>query len=111
MRRELYWGLPMRSYSRTRAWSDQQLDDAKERLRSRGLVDGDGFSDAGRAAREAVETATDVPMQPAIAALGDDLETAVLDARRLGQADPSRRRLPRRRAATTSCGLHRRSNA
>ena len=23
---ELYWGLPMRTYIRTRAWSDDQLD-------------------------------------------------------------------------------------
>ena len=31
---ELYWGLPMGSYVRTRAWSDDQLDAAKDRLRS-----------------------------------------------------------------------------
>ena len=36
---ELYWGLPMRSYSRTRAWTDAQFDAAHERLKSRGLVD------------------------------------------------------------------------
>ena len=29
---ELYWGLPMRSYIRTRAWSDAQLDEAEGRL-------------------------------------------------------------------------------
>lgn len=71
---ELYWGLPMGSYVRTRAWSDQQLEEAKDRLRSRGLVDGDGFSDAGRASREAVECATDLAMRPAIDALGPRLE-------------------------------------
>ena len=36
---ELYWGLPMRSYSRTRAWTPEQFDAAHDRLRSRGLVD------------------------------------------------------------------------
>jgi hypothetical protein len=71
---ELYWGLPMGSYVRTRAWSDAQLEAAKDRLRARGLLDGDGFSDAGRAAREAVEVATDAAMQGAIEALGADLE-------------------------------------
>ena len=34
---ELYWGLPMRTYVRTRAWSNDQLDTAEERLASRGL--------------------------------------------------------------------------
>src|SRR4051794_13820428 len=34
---ELYWGLSNRSYIRTRAWSDDDLDAAEERLRSRGL--------------------------------------------------------------------------
>jgi hypothetical protein len=70
---ELYWGLPMRSYARTRGWTDEQFDAAAERLRRRGLLDGDGFSTAGRSAREAVERATDVQMAPAIEALGDDV--------------------------------------
>ena len=35
---ELYWGLPLRSYSRTRAWTDEQFDAATERLESRGLI-------------------------------------------------------------------------
>jgi hypothetical protein len=78
---ELYWGLAMGSYIRTRAWSDQQLEEAKDRLRSRGLIDADVFTDAGRAAREAVEAATDVPLQAAIDALGNDLEAvcSILD--------------------------------
>jgi hypothetical protein len=71
---ELYWGLPMRSYSRTRGWSDDQFDAATDRLTARGLLGSDGFTDAGRRAREAVEIATDAQMQPALDALGDDLE-------------------------------------
>jgi len=70
---ELYWGLPMKTYVRTRAWSDEQLDAAVERLRGRGWVDADGgFTPAGRSAREAVEDATDRQVQPALAAVGDD---------------------------------------
>lgn len=71
---ELYWGLPMGTYVRTRAWSDDQLDAAKERLRDRGLLDGDGFSSDGRARREQVEVTTDEQCRPAIEALGDDIE-------------------------------------
>lgn len=71
---ELYWGLPMRSYSRTRAWTDEQFDAAHDRLRSRGLVDDVGFTPAGRAAREAVEVQTDVQMRPVLDALGDAID-------------------------------------
>ena len=71
---ELFLGLPMRSYIRTRAWSDDDLDAAVERLRARGWLDEAcvGFSPEGRAAREAVEAATDHQMKAAVAALGDD---------------------------------------
>jgi hypothetical protein len=71
---ELYWGLPMRSYSRTRGWTDAQFDAAHARLQARGWLDETGFTDAGRAAREAIEVATDVQMRPALEALGDDAE-------------------------------------
>lgn len=71
---ELYWGLPLKSYARTRAWSDEQMDEAIERMRSRGLIDGDGFSDEGRGRREGVEVATDGAMRAAIEALGGDLD-------------------------------------
>jgi hypothetical protein len=71
---ELYWGLPMRSYSRTRAWTDNQFDAAHERLQARGLVDATGFTPAGRTAREAVEVATDAQMLPAITVIGDDFD-------------------------------------
>ena len=71
---ELYWGLPMRSYSRTRAWTRDQFDAAHEALQGRGLVDATGFTPKGREARELIETVTDAQMAPAIAALGDDIE-------------------------------------
>jgi hypothetical protein len=71
---ELYWGLPLRSYSRTRAWTNDDFDAAEDRLRSRGLLEGEGMSAAGRTAREAVETDTDAQMQPVLDVLGDDLD-------------------------------------
>ena len=59
---------------RTRAWSQEDLDGAHDRLRDRGLLDDFGLTDAGRAAREQVEEATDARCQPAVDGLGDDLE-------------------------------------
>jgi hypothetical protein len=74
---ELYIGLPLRTYSRTRAWSDEQFDAATERLVARGWMSGDEFTESGRATREAIETATDRQLAPAIDALGDDLDELV----------------------------------
>jgi len=68
---ELYWGLPMRSYIRTRAWSDPQLDEAEGRLAARGLVVDGGLTDAGRALRESVEVATDAQCEVMVDALGE----------------------------------------
>ena len=71
---ELYWGLPARSYVRTRAWTSDDLDAAQERLRSRGLLEADGsaMTEAGWAAREAVEVQTDQMCRPLTDALGAD---------------------------------------
>jgi hypothetical protein len=68
---ELYWGLPLRSYIRTRAWSDAQLDQAEARLEARGLVSDGALTDSGRALRESVEVATDAQCQVMVEALGD----------------------------------------
>ena len=45
---ELYWGLPMRTYVRSRAWSDDELDAAEARLIERGLVADGAFTEKGR---------------------------------------------------------------
>lgn len=72
---ELYWGMPMRSYSRSRGWSPAEFDASEQRLRADGLLDGTGaetvLSDRGREVREGLEVATDVQMAPAIEAIGD----------------------------------------
>jgi hypothetical protein len=75
---ELYWGLPMRSYVRTRAWTDEQLNGAEERLVGRGLVADGGLTDRGRSVRESIETATDGQCECMVRALGDDF-TQLID--------------------------------
>ena len=74
---EYYWGLPPRSYIRTRAWSDDDLDAATERLTVRGAVADEGLTDAGRSRREAVEQATDEQCRPIVDALGDRVQELV----------------------------------
>ncbi|MHB8440152.1 MAG: SCO6745 family protein [Acidimicrobiales bacterium] len=69
---ELYWGLPLRSYIRTRAWSDDALDAGIARLERRGWVRDGALTDHGRDAREQVELATDVQCRPVVESLGDD---------------------------------------
>lgn len=75
---ELFWGLPPRSYARTRGWTDDDFDVALDELRSRGAVDGDGgFSEAGYELREEIERRTDEQMAPVLDALGDDLDELI----------------------------------
>ena len=56
---ELYWGMPSRTYVRTRAWSDADLDAAEARLEAAGLMADHQLTDAGRARREEIELVTD----------------------------------------------------
>ena len=87
---ELYWGMPARTYVRTRAWSDTQLDDATGRLTKAGLLADGALTEEGKRFREAIEVTTDNQLAPAIDALGSDLQelddllrpwaTAVMDA-------------------------------
>lgn len=75
---ELFWGLPLRTYSRTRGWSDAQFDAADAALQARGLITSDGeFTAEGRALREDIERATDTQMRPVMAALGDDADELI----------------------------------
>lgn len=83
---ELYWGLPMRTYIRTRAWSTDQLDAAEERLVARGLVADGALTPAGAELREGVEVRTDDQLRPAVAALGDDLDELLAIIRPWGAA-------------------------
>lgn len=79
---ELWWGLPSRTYIRTRAWADDQLDAGMERLRSLGYVDAHGaLTMAGREQREVIEAATDAGERKVVEAIGADLTelSAVLE--------------------------------
>jgi hypothetical protein len=71
---ELYWGLPMKTYIRTRAWSEDELDAGIERLESRGLISGGALTDLGREKRDQVESATDAQCEPIIESIGDDFD-------------------------------------
>jgi hypothetical protein len=75
---ELYWAMPIRSYSRTRGWTADEFDASEHRLRDLGHLEGEGskthLSQAGRHAREVIEVATDEQMMPAISALGGDID-------------------------------------
>lgn len=83
---ELYWGLPARSYSRTRGWTDDDYEVAIGRLERDGLVRGDALTERGLELRESVENATDAQMAPVVAALGDGLEDLVAILRPWGAA-------------------------
>jgi len=74
---DVYMGLPLRSYVRTRGWNDDELEAGEEQLRARGWLDDGALSDKGRAAREDIERATDRQMAPALDALGDDLDELI----------------------------------
>jgi helix-turn-helix protein len=73
----LYWGLPMRSYIRTRAWSDADLDAAEQRLVARGLVADGRLTDNGRALRESVEVATDEQCAVIVEVLAERLDELI----------------------------------
>jgi hypothetical protein len=74
---ELYWGLPLKSYSRTRGWSESDYADAIERLESRGLIANNAFTESGRSVREEVERNTDRQMIDAINAIESDFDAAI----------------------------------
>ena len=75
---ELSWGMPVRSYSRTRGWTTEEFDRSEHHLRDLGYLDGTGadthLSQPGRHAREAIEVATDDQMRPALDELGNDID-------------------------------------
>ena len=67
-------GQPLKSWVRSRGWTDDELDAGCDRLRSRGLLDGDELTPAGRTLREDIESATDTMERRVVDALGDDAD-------------------------------------
>ncbi len=74
---ELWLGMPLFTYSASRAWSEEALNQAADRLRARGLLDGDKLSDEGRRLRNEIEDRTDAAQQPIVDAIGGDLDPTV----------------------------------
>ena len=74
---ELFWGLPLKSYSRTRGWSEDDYTAAIDRLTSRGLIADGAFTAKGRELRESVEVRTDDQMRGVLAIIGDDFARLV----------------------------------
>jgi Helix-turn-helix family len=74
-------GQPLKSWVRSRGWTDDELDAACDRLRSRRLLDGDELTPAGFELREQIESATDDMERRVVAAMGDDADAlfALLD--------------------------------
>jgi helix-turn-helix protein len=71
---ELWWRLPLNSYVRTRGWTDDHITAATDRLRERGLVEGDGFTPEGQDLRASIEEATDRQERAIVEAIGGDAD-------------------------------------
>jgi hypothetical protein len=71
---ELWWRLPLRSYVRTRYWTDDEIDGAIDNLRRRGLVDGDALTADGESLRAEIEACTDRQERPIAAAIAGHAE-------------------------------------
>ena len=68
---ELFVGMPLGSYSASRAWSAGEIANAAADLRAAGLIDDDGLTDSGLEYRRDIEARTDALDQPLIDAIGD----------------------------------------
>ena len=68
---ELWWRLPLREYTRTRGWSEDEIDAAIERFRADGLMRDDEFTPAGEDMRAEIERITDRQERAIVDTLGD----------------------------------------
>jgi hypothetical protein len=72
---ELWRSVPVGSVTTNQmGWSPADCDLAVERLRAEGLVDDEGLTHSGRAARDDIELATDRQEQAIVPTLGDDAD-------------------------------------
>ena len=75
---ELYWGLPIKSYSRTRGWSEDDFAEAVENLQLLGCITADGeLTPHGRDVREQIEVNTDKQMECVLRAIGADVDELI----------------------------------
>ena len=71
---DVWRNAPIKSWVRTRGWTEEELDAAIDRLRGRGLLDGDVITSKGRELRESIDDATDLMEQRMIDAMGEDAD-------------------------------------
>jgi hypothetical protein len=71
---ELWVGMPLLSYTATRAWPPEVMQGAVEGLERRGWLRDGGLTDAGLAARLAIEQHTDAQEESIVAGLGGRLD-------------------------------------
>jgi hypothetical protein len=71
---EARWGIPLHSYSKTRAWPHELMASTIESLRERKLIEGEELTAEGDALREEIEELTDQAEQPVVDAIGADLD-------------------------------------
>jgi hypothetical protein len=105
---DLRQGLGLKTYVRTRSWSDDQIDTAVDHLQARGLVDGEGMTPAGVELREWIEAATDRQQSPICDAIGDDLDELVALLGPMGQAIVAANAYPGRSFVTKTANDNRR---
>lgn len=74
---EVWLGMPLYAYSASRVWSPDALGAATDRLRSRGLLDGDVLTPAGQRFRDGIEAATDQAQSRVVTTIGAELHDAV----------------------------------
>jgi hypothetical protein len=74
---ELQMGMPLKTYSATRGWTVQQMDDALDGMRAKGWVEGDAFTSEGRAFRDRIESDTDAMETPIVDAMGDGFDELI----------------------------------
>ena len=78
---ELWVGMPLLSYTATRAWTEEQMGAAIDALQRRGWLDGEELTEAGAAGRRVIEDRTDAAESGLVAALGSEIDalTYLLD--------------------------------
>jgi hypothetical protein len=74
---ERWLGFELGEYSATRGFGTDALNGGVRRLEGRGWMQGTELTDAGRAARVAIEASTDTGQQALVDACGDDLDRVV----------------------------------
>ena len=74
---ELRIGWEPMAYTSSRGWPEDMMEAARDRLRSRGLFDGDGLTREGAELRDNIEKTTDRLLDPVVTAIGHDLPEVV----------------------------------